>query len=328
MNLQALFHGSALVLLAALALEAALPLWRVWERLGAPHPVALAGRGIARLAERGRASGGNAQALRRRGVRFAVLLATLALAAGVLLEALLAAAGAVGWLLEAAIVATLLSQRELHWRASRLFAAVEQGGAEAGRPELHHLAGRDAAPLGEAGLRRAGLESLAENLGDGTLAPALWFLLLGLPGLFLYKAANTADSIAGYDNDRWRDFGRASAKWDDLLNWLPARLAAACIALAPMRAREAGAGAAWAAAWRDGPRHRSANAGWPEAAFAAALDVRLAGPRSYFGTAVEDAWMNEGGREPQAEDCRRGLALYRAALGVFWALVAAWWLLL
>ena len=109
------------------------------------------GAGSPRLAERGRASGGNAQALRRRGVRFAVLLAALALATGVLLEALLAAAGATGWLLEAAIVAALLSQRELHWRASRLFAAVEQGGAEAGRPELHHLAGRDAAPLGEGG---------------------------------------------------------------------------------------------------------------------------------------------------------------------------------
>ncbi|MGR4000741.1 MAG: cobalamin biosynthesis protein [Alphaproteobacteria bacterium] len=322
------FAGNAgLVLLAALALEGLTPLWRIWRIWRyAPHPVALTGRGIGYLAGRWRASaGGNLGLERVLGWIFLILISLLAILTGLLMESFLVLLGGVaGFALRIFLVGIFLSQRELGYRVGRLFSTLEREGVAAARGELHHVAGRDADNLDADDLRRAGLESLAENFSDGIIAPGLWFLFFGLSGLFFYKTINTADSMIGYTQAPWKHFGSAAARIDDIVNWLPARLSAVLLSLSggltAMRA--------WRTAWRDGRHHRSANAGWPEAAMAAHLDLALAGPRSYFGEQIDDAWMNDGGsRSPSAADCTRALTLYRRALGLFWLLALLWSLL-
>jgi adenosylcobinamide-phosphate synthase len=182
--------------------------------------------------------------------------------------------------------------------------------------------GRDTGALDAAGVARAAIESLAENFSDAVVAPAFWMLIAGLPGAAIYKAINTADSMIGHRTERHAVFGWAAARLDDLVNLPPARLAALLIVAAAMTEGTSAAGA-WRAARRDAHRHRSPNAGYPEAAMAGALGLRLAGPRSYAGVTVEDAFMGEGRREADAADIRAALRLYRRADGLLIALVAA-----
>ncbi len=219
------------------------------------------------------------------------------------------------------LAATLLAQRSLfaHVRA------VEVGlrlGLDQGRAAVSHIVGRNPASLDSAGVARAAIESLAENFSDGVVAPALWGALLGLPGIALYKAINTADSMIGHRTPRHEAFGWASARLDDAVNLPAARLAALLIVAA---AALAGTGArdAARAAWRDARGHRSPNAGWPEAAMAGALGLRLAGPRVYGTERVADAWMGDGRAEADADDIARALRLYRLACGIGIAALAA-----
>ena len=156
---------------------------------------------------------------------------------------------------------------------------------------------------------RAAIESLAENFSDGVTAPLLWCALLGLPGIAAYKAINTADSMIGHLSARYRCFGWASARLDDWVNLPASRIAAACIALAsPRRLR-----GCWRIVRRDAGLHRSPNAGWPEAAMAASLEIRLAGPRDYASGRVDDPWLGDGDRPASLADLRRALMLYRRA---------------
>ncbi len=191
------------------------------------------------------------------------------------------------------------------------------GGLDAGRAAVSKIVGRDANCLDTAGVARAAIESLAENASDGVVAPALWFALLGLPGLAAYKAINTADSMIGHRTRRHAAFGWAAARLDDIVNLPASRLTALLLSLAgwlkgaPL-ARVVGV------TLRDAPRHRSPNAGWPEAAMAAALGLRLAGPRHYGGVLVGDACMGDGRSDASADDIRRALALARVA----WAMLA------
>ena len=167
--------------------------------------------------------------------------------------------------------------------------------------------------LDEAGVARAAIESLAENFSDGVVAPILWTALGGLVGGALYKAINTADSMIGHKDDRYRAFGWAAARLDDLVNLPASRLAALWLVLAAALTPGASARDAARAVWRDASLHRSPNAGWPEAAMAGALGLKLAGPRVYGDTLVDDAFMGEGRREAGAADIRRALRLYRAS---------------
>ena len=163
---------------------------------------------------------------------------------------------------------------------------------------------------------RAAIESAAENFSDAVVAPALWYLAFGLPGLFVYKIVNTADSMIGHRSLRYEAFGWASARFDDLLNVIPARIAAGLIAAAAALTGRSGRGAA-AAAWRDARRHKSPNAGWPEAAVAGALGLALGGPRRYGDLAVDGAWLNERGRADTAPtDIRATLRLLDAAWAI------------
>jgi adenosylcobinamide-phosphate synthase len=186
-----------------------------------------------------------------------------------------------------------------------------------------HIVGRDTAGLDAAGIARAAIESLAENFSDAIVAPIFWMVIGGLPGAALYKAINTADSMIGHRTPRYAAFGWAAARLDDLVNLPASRLSALLLVAAAALSNDASAGAAWRAVRRDAMDHRSPNAGFPEAAMAGALDLSLAGPRSYSGVQVDDAMMGDGRREADAADIRRALALCRTADAMLIAFLAA-----
>lgn len=205
-----------------------------------------------------------------------------------------------------------LAQRSLDQHVADVATALALGGLDAGRRAVAMIVGRDTMALDESGVARAAIESLAENFSDGIVAPALYVALLGLPGGYLYKAINTADSMIGHRTPRHAAFGFAAAKLDDAINWPAARLAAFWIVVAAALVRNASPVEAWRVMRRDARGHPSPNAGWPEAAMAGALGIRLGGPRSYGGRLVEDATMGDG-RGATPSDIRRALTLYRLA---------------
>jgi adenosylcobinamide-phosphate synthase len=229
-----------------------------------------------------------------------------------------------GWILEAILAAPFLAQKQLGDFVRRVADGLGIS-LDAGREAVSHIVGRDTSVLDEAGVSRAAIETLAENASDGVIAPLFWLLVLGLPGVALYKAINTADSMVGHLNDRYREFGWASAKFDDLLNWIPARLTTLLFVVACFFVRDASPSAAWQAARRDAGKHRSPNAGWPEAAMAGALGFALGGSRAYDGETLDLPVMGAGRTELNGEDIRKSLGLYRAMLNVVFAvtLVAA-----
>src|SRR5262249_33871248 len=165
------------------------------------------------------------------------------------------------------------------------------------------------------------IESLAENFSDGIVAPVLWLALLGLPGAAAYKAINTADSMIGHRTPRYEAFGFAAARLDDLVNLPASRLSALLVVVAAALSSRTAAADAWRAVVRDARHHRSPNAGYPEAAFAGALGLALAGPRLYCGVEVADAVMGDGRRAATVADIRAALALYRRADALLVALV-------
>jgi adenosylcobinamide-phosphate synthase len=226
-----------------------------------------------------------------------------------------------GLFVVAAIASTLIAQRSLHQHVADVATALEQGGVIAGRAAVAKIVGRDTDALDIAGVARAAIESLAENFSDGVVAPVLWMAIAGLPGAALYKAINTADSMIGYRTPRYAAFGWAAAKFDDLVNLPASRLSA--LLLVAAAALNNNAVTAWRTVVRDAPRHRSPNAGYPEAAMAGALGLSLAGPRVYGGVKIDDATMGDGRRDATAADIRRALTLYRYADAILIALVAA-----
>jgi adenosylcobinamide-phosphate synthase len=226
-----------------------------------------------------------------------------------------------GLFVVAVIASTLVAQRSLHQHVADVATALEQGGVIAGRAAVAKIVGRDTDALDAAGIARAAIESLAENFSDGIVAPVFWMAIAGLPGAALYKAINTADSMIGHRTPRYAAFGWAAAKLDDLVNLPASRLSA--LLLVAAAALNNNAVPAWRAVVRDAPRHRSPNAGYPEAAMAGALGLSLAGPRVYGGVEIDDATMGDGRRDATAADIRRALALYRYADAILIALVAA-----
>ncbi len=210
---------------------------------------------------------------------------------------------------------SLFAQRSLWQHVAAVAEGLEKYGLAGGRAAVSRIVGRDPDSLDEAAVSRAAIESLAENFSDGIVAPAFWCALFGLPGIAAYKAINTADSMIGHRTERHRAFGWAAARLDDFVNLPASRLSAVWIALAAMMI-DTTAGAALKTALRDARHHRSPNAGWPEAAMAGALGLRLAGPRVYGNDRVDDRWMGDGRAEATAADIRRALDLYRVACGL------------
>ncbi len=227
-----------------------------------------------------------------------------------------------GWLVEALLASSLLAYRSLREHVAAVADGLRQGLPE-GRRAVAKIVGRDPTNLDQSGVARAAIESLAENFSDGVIAPAFWLLLGGLPGIALYKAINTADSMIGHRTPRHQAFGWAAARLDDVVNLPAARLTALLIAAGAALTPDASAGKALAAAWRDAGHHLSPNAGWPEAAMAGALGLRLVGPMVYGGLLVVGSWMGDGRSEATVDDIEQALALYRRAWLVCVALVAA-----
>lgn len=227
-----------------------------------------------------------------------------------------------GWVIEAILATTLLAQKELGRAVRAVADGLDRSLAE-GRSAVSHIVGRDPETLDEAGVSRAAIESLAESSSDAVVAPLFWLILFGLPGIAAYKAINTADSMVGHLTERHYDFGWASAKLDDVVNWVPARLTALAIAGAAFFVKGADPEAAWRTALRDAKKHESPNAGWPEAAVAGALGLSLGGPRSYDGKVHDLPAFGDGRADLGARDILRALTLYGAMLWVVFAATLA-----
>ncbi len=304
MSAEALSAYALWALPLALVLDALAgePDW-LWSR--APHPAIVIGRLIDRL-DRALNEGTGQRA---KGVVAILVLVAVATLAGLLIAAIPIA----GPVLSVLLVAILLAQKSLVDHVRAVAEALPEG-LDAARREIAKIVGRDPATLQEPDIARAAIESAAENLSDGVVAPAFWFAIAGLPGIVVYKAVNTADSMIGHKNDRYRDFGWAAARLDDLLNFIPARLAGILIAAAALTP------AAFSVMVRDAGRHRSPNAGWPEAAMAGALGIALAGPRVYGGVPTDEPFLNgEGRRDIGVAEIDRAIAIVWRA----WALLLA-----
>jgi adenosylcobinamide-phosphate synthase len=233
-----------------------------------------------------------------------------------------------GVVIIALCASTLVAQRSLHAHVRDVADALDHSLAE-GRASVARIVGRDVEGLDEAGVARAAIESLAENFSDGVVAPTFWLALFGLPGAALYKVINTADSMIGHRTARYANFGFAAAKIDDAANWPAARAAGALIVAASAIGWKSSAPEAWRIMRRDAMKHASPNSGWPEAAMAGALGVRLGGPRAYGGVATAGAWFGSGDAPVDRTTIRRALAIYRRALALqFAALLAIFALLL
>ena len=293
---------------------------RLYRAVG--HPVTWIGQLIAAL-ERG-LNRGTAAGRRLGGILALVLLLTVTAAVSLALTALAALVGqGVGAVLLALLAASLPAQRSLFVHVRRVSAALRTEGLAGGRRAVSMIVGRNPDSLDEAAVCRAAIESLAENFSDGIVAPAVWIGAGGLTGGALYKAINTADSMIGHRTPRYEAFGWASARLDDLVNLPASRLTALLLVVSAALSRDVSAAGAWRAIRRDAGRHRSPNAGWPEAAMAGALGLRLAGPRIYGATRVEDAWMGDGRPDAGPDDIVRALKLYRTACALQFTLVFA-----
>lgn len=306
------------VALAALAVDAAIG-WpaALYRRIG--HPVGAFAAIIGRCEAMWNASSRSTTTRRIAGIATVLILVGIAGGIGWGLTLLTAKLlGDWSWIGIALFAAPGLAQRSLfdHVRAVR--DVLASGDLEAARSTVAMIVGRDVQTLDESGVARAAIESLSESFCDGIAAPLFWLLVLGLPGIWIYKAINTADSLIGHREERWRAFGWAAARTDDLLNLIPARIAGPLICLA--------AGRGWCVLWRDARNHASPNAGWTEAAMAGALGIRLAGPVSYDGAAHAKPWIGDGRTEAKAQDISRALNVYLRACALLWLIagVAAW----
>ena len=274
---------------------------RLWSR--APHPAILMG-GLIGWADRRYNHGLHA---RRNG---AILTAALCLG-GWVIGGTIEGVPLFGGMLSLALAAILIAQKSLAQHVRAVAEALDRSTVQ-GREAVARIVGRDTAAMDEPAIARAAIESAAENFSDAVAAPVFWFAIAGLPGLLIYKAVNTADSMIGYRTPRHEAFGRAAARLDDLLNLVPSRLSALLILAVHTRLD------LWRAVRRDAPKHRSPNAGWPETAMAAVLDVALAGPRSYDGQLRDFPFAYpEGRRDPGPAEIRRAVrAIWRAWAGL------------
>lgn len=306
------------VALAALMLDAALG-WPGWLYRRVGHPVGGFARIITACEARWNRAAFSEGTRRMAGIATVLLLVAVAGGTGWAVQrAVLHAIGPGGWFVVALLAFPGLAQRSLFDHVRPVARALAAGDLAAARRAVGMIVGRDTAALDEAGVARAGIESLAESFCDGIVAPAFWLILLGLPGIWAYKAINTADSLIGHYEPRWRAFGWAAARTDDLLNLIPARLSGLLICVA--------GGGGWRVMWRDAGKHASPNAGWPEAAMAGVLGIRLAGPIAYDGVAADKPWIGDGRSDATARDMQAALRITMRACLLLWIIagIAPW----
>jgi adenosylcobinamide-phosphate synthase len=313
--------GSLVLLLAALCLDAVVggsPL--LWRAL--PHPVRVIGGLVGWLDRKLNREHRSPADRRRRGALTVIVVVASCAAVGAVVTAA-RLAGPLAWLAELVVVTSLLAQRSLYDHVRAVAVALAVGGTPAGREAVAHIVGRDVTVLDEHGVARAAIESCAENFSDAVVAPVLWYALFGVPGMLVYKAVNTMDSMIGHRTPRHRAFGAAAARLDDVLNLIPARLAAVLLTAAAVFVPGATAAGAARVTWRDARKHRSPNAGWPESAAAGALGLALAGPRRYNGVGVDGQWLGDGRARATGRDIHRVLVLFVVACALLALMVAA-----
>ncbi len=302
------FHFSALFL--ALIIDAIIgdPDW-LWRK--ASHPVVWMGHIISKLDERFNISSDSQKQRRQKGLYTLVFLIVLGAGFGFLLQFLIGDL-ALSWVVEAVVVAIFLSSRSLYDHVARVAGKLENTDLDEARVAVGQIVGRDPKTLDQSGVARAAIESLAENFSDGVVAPAFWYLVAGLPGLIIYKMINTADSMIGHKTSRHLDFGRATARLDDFVNLLPSRITALlCVLAFAFHHGIRAARNAWRTVGEDAAKHRSPNAGWPEAAMAGGLDIALSGPRTYEGKSDNEPWINQNGcQQIDHNDIKMALRLY------------------
>jgi adenosylcobinamide-phosphate synthase len=318
MNLPGL-HDPLLLLYAGLAIDALCgEMGSVFRYV--PHPVVAAGRAIAWFETRLNRPIRGERDRRVRGAATVIVLVGAAAGLGWLIQ-WACRSNLLGAAAEAFVIGVLLAQRSLYNHVAAVSTGLIHGGVISGRLAVSQIVGRDPESLDGAGIARAAIESLAENFSDGVVAPVFWYLVAGFPGLFAYKMANTLDSMIGHKSERYRAFGWAAARLDDLLNLIPAPITGLLLAFAAIFDREHSAADALRIMLRDGRKHRSPNAGWPEAAMAGALGISLAGPRRYREGTVDDPYLGDGSPIATPQDINRALNLYFRACVILSALV-------
>jgi len=292
-----------------------------------PHPVVVAGRAIAFFDRKLNRESRSETSRRERGIVTVIVLVGGVALSGLVIERI-CRGSLVGAAFETMLIGVLVAQRSLYEHVAAVAVGLKSGGLAGGRGAVRHIVGRDLMNLDEHGVARAAIESLAENFSDGVVAPIFWYLLLGLPGLFAYKMANTLDSMIGHRTPRYRSFGWAAARLDDVLNAAPALASGLLLAAAAVFAKNGRPAHAVAIMLRDGRKHHSPNAGWPESAMAGALGLALAGPRRYPEGLVADPWLGDGSARAGSADIMRALEVYRLACLVEGGLLLGTWLAL
>jgi adenosylcobinamide-phosphate synthase len=302
-------------MLVAIAVDALLG-WpdALFARVG--HPVTWLGDLIGALDARWNRSSDTPVMRRVAGAVAALIVIVLATGASWVVQRAMPE-GWSGMVLLGVLAWPLVALRSLYDHVGAVRDPLRTGDIETARKAVSMIVGRDPNQLDEAGIARAAIESLAENTSDGVVAPLFWGALLGLPGIVGYKAVNTLDSMIGHRSERHAAFGWAAARIDDVANFIPARLTGLLFALTGSVPRDALICMA-----KDARHHRSPNAGWPEAAMAGALGVRLCGPRSYHGELADEPWLNGSGRDPVAADISRALEIFVRALLTVAAILA------
>jgi len=320
------FADRLLMLVAGLVIDALFgDMPAIFRRI--PHPVVVAGRAIAFFDRKLNRESRSEISRRERGIVTVVVLVGGVALFGLVIERI-CRGSLIGAAFETMLIAVLVAQRSLYEHVAAVAVGLKSSGLAGGRGGVRRIVGRDPMSLDEHGVARAAIESLAENFSDGVVAPVFWYLLLGLPGLFAYKMANTLDSMIGHRTLRYRSFGWAAARLDDVLNAVPALASGLLLAAAAVFAKNGRPGHALATMLRDGRKHHSPNAGWPESAMAGALGLALAGPRRYPEGLVADPWLGDGSARAGSADIIRALEVYRLACLVEAGLLLGAWLAL
>lgn len=286
------------------------PHW-LYRRL--PHPVVLMGRLIDALDKAWNRPEMEDRARLIRGTFCITIVVCVSGGVGMVITAITGIFD-YGWVVDGILMSILVAQRSLYDHVRDVLVSLSRDGLLAGRDSVARIVGRNTATLDESGVSRASIESLAENFSDGVVAPIFWAALFGLPGLLAYKALNTADSMIGYRTEEYLHFGRLAARLDDAANFIPARIAGFLIVLV--------AGKGWNTMISDAGKHRSVNAGYPEAAMAGALGIRLSGPRAYDDDVTDEPWVGDG-RDAAPADIANALGIFALACGLVFLIIVA-----
>ena len=278
-----------------------------------PHPTQMMGWVINQLDNRLNDEFDEVRSQRIKGISAVIIILLLACGIGLGLVFLLSFVP-YGWVLEALLLSTMIASRSLYQHVLAVADALKKEDIDTARSAAGMIVSRNTINLDRHGTARAAIESLSENFSDGVVAPIFWATLFGLPGALAYKMLNTADSMIGYNNDRYLHFGWATARLDDLANFIPARLSALLLCIAAFMWGGNEVKRSWATIKHDSRKQHSINAGYPEAAMAGALNLRLSGPKEYNDQEIISDWIgiSNDGSSPDAteDDINKGLLLY------------------